>query len=211
MIIVDNAVELIIKTYLSLPQRINNLKISRTEHQEFSESFPKLLDALEKYSKPKVGSLDLGEIEWYHRLRNQLYHQGNGLIVERTKVEIYGQIALALFKNLFSVKLAISDDKHYLLAEFISSWANFEKAAYDLSSFYYFDENTEMRTTLSYANELNRNGYLTKSEYIEIKNLWKIRNQVIHSKMFDIEMLTTEMVERIKQITKLIHERIESS
>ncbi len=53
---------------------------------------------LDKYGAQKLGSLDLGEIEWYHRLRNQLYHQGNGLTVERTKIEVYGQLAVALFR-----------------------------------------------------------------------------------------------------------------
>ena len=40
-----------------------------------------MLDALEQYAAPKLAGIDLGEIEWYHRLRNQLYHQGNGLTV----------------------------------------------------------------------------------------------------------------------------------
>jgi hypothetical protein len=158
MISIDNAVELIIKTYLGLPKRVNGLKIVRAEYQEFSESFQKLLDAIEKYCKAKLGSLDLGEIEWYHRLRNQLYHQGNGLTVERAKVEIYGQLAVALFENLFGAKLILSsENSHYVLAEFISAWAAFERAASDLSSFYYWDENTNLRTTTSYANELHRN------------------------------------------------------
>ena len=47
MISIDNAVELMSTTYLGLPQRVTDLKISRSEYQEFVESFPKLLDALE--------------------------------------------------------------------------------------------------------------------------------------------------------------------
>jgi hypothetical protein len=209
MISIDNAVELIIKTYLGLPKRVNGLKIVRAEYQEFSESFQKLLDAIEKYCKAKLGSLDLGEIEWYHRLRNQLYHQGNGLTVERAKVEIYGQLAVALFENLFGAKLILSsENSHYVLAEFISAWAAFERAASDLSSFYYWDENTNLRTTTSYANELHRNGYLTKPELLEVNELWSIRNQVVHGRGLLSEILKSDMVERIKQITKLVQERI---
>jgi hypothetical protein len=209
MISIDNAVELIIKTYLGLPKRVTGLKIARAEYQDFSESFPKLLDAIEKYGASKLGSLDLGEIEWYHRLRNQLYHQGNGLTVERTKVEIYGQLAVALFENLFGAKLSLStNNSHYLLAEFISAWAAFERAANDLSSYYYFDENTKLRSTTSYANELHRNGYLSKAELAEIKELWAIRNQAVHGHSFGSELLTVEKVARIKQLTKLVQERI---
>ena len=53
MISIDNGVELIIKTYLGLPKRVNGLNISRSEYQEFAESFPRLLDALDKYGAQK--------------------------------------------------------------------------------------------------------------------------------------------------------------
>jgi len=85
---IDNAVELMVKTYLGLPERITGLAISRKEFQEISESFPAMLDALEQHAAPKLNGIDLGEIERYHRLRNQLYHQGNGLTVERDKVAV---------------------------------------------------------------------------------------------------------------------------
>ena len=68
MISIDNAVELAIKTYLGLPKRITGLKISHKEYSEISESFPLLLDALEKYCSKKLVGIDLGEIEWYHRI-----------------------------------------------------------------------------------------------------------------------------------------------
>ena len=74
IISIDNAVELMMKTYLGLPKRITGLDITRKDYQDFSESFPKLLNALEKYASDKILSIDLGELEWFHRLRNQLYH-----------------------------------------------------------------------------------------------------------------------------------------
>lgn len=71
MIIVDNAVELTIKTFLGLPKRITGIQVSRAHNQEISESFPRLLDALEEFASSRLEDIDLGEIEWYHRLRNQ--------------------------------------------------------------------------------------------------------------------------------------------
>lgn len=82
MLSIDNSVELMIKTYLGLPKRVTGLNIGRTKYAEFSESFPKLLDAIDEFASDRIVGIDLGEIEWYHRLRNQLYHQGNGLTVE---------------------------------------------------------------------------------------------------------------------------------
>jgi hypothetical protein len=58
MISIDNAIELMIKIYLGLPQRVTGLKISRKDYQEFSESFPLLLDALQKYASDKLDGID---------------------------------------------------------------------------------------------------------------------------------------------------------
>jgi len=129
MINIDNAVELMMKTYLGLPKRINGLTISRKEFQEASESFPALLDALEKHGADKLDGVDLGAIEWYHRLRNELYHQGNGLTVERDKVEIYAEIANILFKNLFGYTLVNNAARNTeILGEFLVEWARLERA-----------------------------------------------------------------------------------
>jgi hypothetical protein len=100
---IDNAVELTIKTYLGLPRRVSSLNLSRREYDEICESFPRLLDALNTHAADRLGELDLGEIEWYHRLRNQLYHQGNGLTVEKEKVVVYARLAEVLYENLFGV------------------------------------------------------------------------------------------------------------
>src|ERR1700693_1575609 len=127
MIAIDNAVELTIKTYLGLPQRITGLHIPRKEYQEISENFPALLDVLEQHANDKLGGINLGEIEWYHRLRNQLYHQGNGLTVERDKVEVYAELANVLFKNLFDSELVVSSaGSQRLLGEFMEAWAKLE-------------------------------------------------------------------------------------
>lgn len=47
---IDNAVELMIKTYLGLPKRITGIQIPRKDFAEISESFPKMLDALEEHA-----------------------------------------------------------------------------------------------------------------------------------------------------------------
>src|SRR5438309_790743 len=110
MLSIDNAVELMLKTYLGLPKRVTGLTISRNNYLDFNESFPKLLDAIEEFAKEKISGIDLGEVEWYHRLRNQLYHQGNGLTVEREKVRIYAELAKLLFKNLFGEELFVQQE-----------------------------------------------------------------------------------------------------
>ena len=86
MLSIDNAVELIAKTFLSLPRRVTGFRIGRDKRSEITESFPGPLDALERYAPERMQDVNLAWIEWFHGMRNDLYHYGNGLTVEREKV-----------------------------------------------------------------------------------------------------------------------------
>ena len=200
MISIDNAVELMIKTYLGLPSRITGLKIPRSEYQEFSESFPKLLDALEKYAAYKINGIDLGEIEWYHRLRNELYHQGNGLTVERDKIEVYSELANLLFVNLFGLRLiAPEDDKTRILGDFMDAWISFERVLANIAA-----PDTSHKMPLYRIKQLHEEGKLSQAEMAEMDNLRCVRNEVIHGHAKHETTLRPEMIERLKILTTKI-------
>ena len=130
MISIDNAVELMIKTYLSLPKRKEkNGKPSRKQLEEASNSFPSLLDLLEEFAADKLTGVSLDEIEWYHRIRNQLYHSGNGITVEIARVQTYLSLAKTLFQNLFSTELELVSESliQKKLGIFLGKWGVFEK------------------------------------------------------------------------------------
>ena len=94
MISIDNAVELMVKTFLSLPRRKLGTKgPSRKQLEEASNSFPSVLDLLEEFAGERLTGVSLDEIEWYHRIRNQLYHSGNGITVEVARVQTYLSLA----------------------------------------------------------------------------------------------------------------------
>ncbi len=129
MISIDNAVELIIKTYLGLPERTRGSKgPSRRELAEASESFPMLLDLLQKYSANKITGFSLDDIEWYHRIRNQLYHSGNGITVELSKVETYLELGIILFKSLFGTSpvLIRTSALYTKTGQFLQLWNTFD-------------------------------------------------------------------------------------
>jgi len=202
---VDNAVELTIKTYLGLPKRISGINVPRKEYAEFSESFPKLLDALEQYAASKVSGIDLGEIEWFHRLRNQLYHQGNGLTVDRDKVEIYSELAKLLFESLFEAQLAFApEDQHQLLGEFLAAWVAFERMTAELSK-----ANADKLTTLGgrtrppmmAMNEMLRVGIFEPAEAKDIDELRRLRNEVVHGMVDYKAVVNRKVIERLERIT----------
>lgn len=127
---IDNSIELSIKTFLSLPKRARKKAgPSRKELQEAENSFPTYLDLIEKYDHDKLSFINLDDIEWYHRLRNQLYHNGNGLTVDKSKVEAYFEIGKILFESLFDDKLLPHQDLTYTtsLGIFMEKWSIFEK------------------------------------------------------------------------------------
>lgn len=127
MISVDNAVELTIKTFIQLPKRVHGVEISRSKTKE-AASFPKLLELLENSFPDRLDGIELSEIEWFHRLRNQLYHEGNGISVDASKVESYLEIAKILFENLFKERLEVdqSDSYSLQLGKFLHLWATFD-------------------------------------------------------------------------------------
>ncbi|AYL54733.1 hypothetical protein [Citrobacter freundii] len=101
---IDNSVETSNRTFLSLPEKISGVKFQRKEVEEAGNSFPKMVDLLFDKARQKIAGLDDGDIEHYHRIRNQLYHNGTGLGVDRRYLGAYRQIAAVLLNNLFGVK-----------------------------------------------------------------------------------------------------------
>ncbi|MCZ6625727.1 MAG: hypothetical protein O7B35_16100 [Deltaproteobacteria bacterium] len=206
MICIDNSVELMIKTYLGLPKRITGLTISRRQYQEIADSFPNLLEGLELHAADKLEGVDLGAIEWYHRLRNQLYHEGNGLTVGRDKIEIYAELANKLFENLFGYKLVERITmKTELLSEFMIAWVSLESSLRSIAG-----RNALLGTTpkgmLDVMTFLRRGGIIEASEVNEINELRRIRNDVVHGFAEHESILTPKLIERVKEFARSFSE-----
>lgn len=100
---IDNAVETMIRTFLSLPASKSNVKVPWKELGEAENSFPKLLSLLWSHASTKLIGIDDSDIEHYHRIRNKLYHDGTGLSVDSQYLQAYRLIASLLLKNLFGI------------------------------------------------------------------------------------------------------------
>jgi len=179
LIAIDNAVELIIRTFLSLPRRVTGVGLSRKGYEDIADSFPKLLDALEQHAGQRIDGIDLGDIEWYHRLRNQLYHQGSGLTVEREKVEVYASVATLLFKNLFGVEIgAPRTPDTDRIGRFLAAWVQIERALQDAAA-------PELRGGLVLLFPLHVGQQLppivdNPAAISELNRLRELRNEVVH-------------------------------
>lgn len=204
MISIDNAVELMIKSFLGLPKRVNGITISRKDYQDMSESFPKLLDGLEEYAPDKLDGIDLGTIEWYHRLRNELYHQGNGLTVEREKVEVYAQLANLLFKNLYGYELVRSTgERTDLLGEFMSEWVRFEGNLRVLAARNSLSGEAP-GSTLRTLDFLEGAAILSPQERRELDHFRRLRNEIVHGDADFKETLSADVIERLRVLISKI-------
>ncbi|MBU7046336.1 MAG: hypothetical protein HXS54_07835 [Theionarchaea archaeon] len=187
MISIDNAVELMIKTYLGLPSRITGIEgLSRRRYQEISESFPSLLDGFEKFASDKIVGIELGDIEWFHRIRNRLYHEGNGITVERGKVEGYAEIAKILFSNLFSldVETLIEEMPQSLVGEFFSKWAKLEQELVRLTAKYLPVCKNKSLPISTLAEGLKQANILPASFFQQLNSTRQFRNQTVHGLTF---------------------------
>jgi len=206
MICIDNSVELMMKTFLGLPQRITSIQITRKEYTEMSESFPKLLDGIEKYASDKIEGIDLGEIEWFHRLRNELYHQGNGLTVEKTNVDVYAEIGNLLFLNLFGFKLIeYKDGKKDLLGNFMNSWIHFERTIKDMSLI--LDDNEKIRIPTDAIRLLYKNKIISESELDKLDLISKTRNGIVHGLQNHEKVISEQLINELDSLTENIEKR----
>lgn len=201
MISIDNSVELMMQTYITLPKRVTGINISRSDRDKICSNFPSLLDGIEEHASEKIIGIDLGEIEWFHRLRNELYHQGNGLTVERSKVEFYAELAKLLFENLYGSNLEIKESRDMKsLGNFMADWIEIEK----LLSKWDPDNSGHFVNMELIIKNLIRDGQLSEEQYHNLREIHSIRNQVIHGKVQHKEVITGELLQKAKTLVETL-------
>ena len=208
MISVDNSVELMIKTYLGLPKRITGLNISRKELEQIKNSFPSLLNGLETHAKSNVLiGINLGEIEWFHRLRNELYHDGNGFTVEREKVEIYAELAKLLFKNLFDFEIELQKTTSLnLLYEFLDIWS---QLAQELNILHYQISSLDGMTggdstSLSRIKVLNDLNLIDQKSMNRLLEIQQFREDLLLPQADFMKVITDELIDELKNYRMLL-------
>lgn len=128
----DNAIEVAITTYLQLnPKLRGGQEFTKEDVQKWLRNYHTKLEFLEQHTEANgiVLESSTAEITWYHTLRNELYHSGNGMLPERHCLEGVRAAAIEVFEILFKV------DAHSLLGKSLSIVATAqEQANADFSS-----------------------------------------------------------------------------
>ena len=124
---IDNSVEIMIRSYLSLPKSKSGIKVSRKDLDEAGNSFPSLVGLLFSHASDKLVGIDAADVEHYHRIRNTLYHEGTGLSVDDQYLMAYRGIAGVLLQNLFGSSVGPSSAGPGTLERLIVNWNDIEQ------------------------------------------------------------------------------------
>ncbi len=107
-LVLDIGVETLLKTYLTLPEGVAQFQIKRGERLEAVDgNFHELLRGVQSSNPKKASGLNFDYIEYYHNLRNTLYHQGNQVTaVSIYQLEGYAKLAADLLSAYLDVDLS---------------------------------------------------------------------------------------------------------
>ncbi|MEH6458223.1 MAG: hypothetical protein V7749_17980 [Cocleimonas sp.] len=104
-LLLDVAAEMLLKTYLGLPKKLTGATTS--DDERFSITRKGFHDVVEgvKNSRQGIKDKDLARVEFFHGIRNKLYHQGNGLTVPVAHLTEYIEVLKVLFRQLLKIDL----------------------------------------------------------------------------------------------------------
>jgi len=194
---IDNCVETIIRTYISLPKSKSGFRVKKPELDEAGNVFPKLLSLLFKYTPEKLVGIDEADIEHYHRIRNKLYHDGTGLSVDDEYLIAYRGIAGVLIKNLFDVTIKPSTSESDSLGKLILNWNSIEHEIKEKLEKAGFSGTYKWEEAFSL-------GLVEPSDIQLLTELRVARNRLVHSETIDKEDIKYWLEVSEKLLPKII-------
>jgi hypothetical protein len=142
----DNAIEVCIDVFIKLhPKLRQGAQIKNEDAEKALRNYHTKIEFLDEFVARQNTALDVSieVIVWYHSLRNELYHSGNGMVPELHVVAGARAAAFAVFKALFGFEvgpLAAGEDARptpvqsvpYLgqsdVMEFLRTFIDFERS-----------------------------------------------------------------------------------
>jgi len=105
-LLLDVGVETIFKTFLQLPESVTGTEMGYEKRISHSRgNFHQLTEGIEAAAKTRLKGIDLRHVEFYHSVRNRLYHEGNGITVPTKYSKEYASLAVQILDRLLGVDL----------------------------------------------------------------------------------------------------------
>lgn len=116
----DNAIEVCIDVFIRLhPKLRKGIALEHEEVDKATKNYHTKIEWLDKYiEKNNIDSrISLEELVWYHSLRNELYHSGNGMVPEMHALYGIRDNAILVFSTLFQLDVSKLLGKSVLTVE----------------------------------------------------------------------------------------------
>jgi hypothetical protein len=105
-LLLDVGVESTFKTFLLLPDTVTRAKTKYFDRKSAAEgSFHSVVEGVRDAAASRLSAFNMAHVNYFHSLRNQLYHQGNGIIIPKAQVQEYASLAVDLLRALLNVDL----------------------------------------------------------------------------------------------------------
>lgn len=201
---IDNAVEVMTRIYLNLPKQYfkGQRRPTRREIEDCNNSFSAYLELLNRYFEEKIIGIDVGDIEYYHRLRNKLYHDGTGLSVDEEHLKAYFKVSKILLNRLFNIDFK-TDYEEATLEKLIGLWNKVEENLNEI-----FESGIIRDDTFKWEDALS-SGLLTSEIITEIISVRLLRNQIVHADNINEERLL-DTYKKVKDLLTKLEENVAS-
>ena len=158
--------------------------------------FSTLLNLFMKFASNRIGGIEPGDIEHYHRIRNKLYHDGTGLSVDDEYLNAYFVIAKTILKKLFEVEYddirkkkidEISIENMIIIWNKIEDLVNRLYTRFDIDSAYTYK-----------WEEMMKKDIISLDEIQDLTEVRMSRNRIVHSEKVDYEYLEESLSKAIR-------------
>src|SRR5688572_14449405 len=107
-LILDVGVETLFKTYLTLPEGVIEHSTNRDDRSKAAKgNFHELMRGVQRADLTRASKFNFAYLEYYHNLRNTLYHQGNQVTtIPMNQLEGYARLAVELLNAYLEVDLS---------------------------------------------------------------------------------------------------------
>lgn len=218
----DNAIEQSITTFLGLsPIQRKNQSFKKEDVKKWKSNYFTILEFLEYYVVDTLKiDMKFGRdvILYFHKLRNELYHNGNGFVPDVDHVEKIREVALWVFSILFETKTEdlisiLANASNYSVedvdtsefsnsTEFLEQSIELENIVDTLYSSLVDEkmEETDLMTKIEALKKVTNNKVLDEyEEAIEKSN--EVRKSILDGETFDDDPSIERLNKEIKDMT----------
>ncbi len=159
-------------------------------------AFHKLTDAVKQMAGEKVNTDDIKRVEYFHNIRNKIYHLGDGIVPTKENFEEYLELAQSLLKTLLNVsqdseQMVLDVQGDDLLFGYFTPVMERKREYYDF------------KHDIAVATAIFRPNYATRSFEERLKELGEEVDTLssIPFNSSSYEVVATELIQRFNKLT----------